>query len=62
VHVTRQQSPSVAIRYQWTHDRVDTGEVRIIHRPTELMGPANVLTKPTQGEQFIDERFQLTNW
>jgi hypothetical protein len=56
------RSRHIAIRYFWIHDRVDTGEVRIIHRPTELMGPANVLTKPTQGAQFIDERFQLTNW
>ena len=59
---TSKRSRHIAIRYFWIHDRVDTGEVRIIHRPTELMGPANVLTKPTQGAQFIDERFQLTNW
>jgi hypothetical protein len=59
---TSKRSRHIDIRYFWIHDRVESGEVRLVHRPTKIMGPANVLTKPTQGAQFIDERLQLTNW
>ncbi len=59
---TSKRSRHIAIRYFWIHERAELGEVRLVHRPTEIMGPANVLTKPTQGAQFIEERFQLTNW
>jgi hypothetical protein len=34
----------------------------MVHRATENMGPANVMTKPTHGAQFVNERKQLTNW
>jgi hypothetical protein len=59
---TSKRSRHIDIRYFWIHERAELGEVRLVHRPTEIMGPANVLTKPTQGAQFIEERFQLTNW
>lgn len=52
----------IAIRDFWTKERGDTGEIQLVHMPTEHMGAANVMTKPTQGAQFIDERRQLTNW
>ena len=52
----------IAIRHFWTKEREDSGEIKLAHMPTEHMGAANVMTKPTQGAQFIDERTQLTNW
>ena len=56
-----EKSRHIAIRYFWIKERVDEKEIRIEHLPTELM-PANILTKPLQGEQFRKERFMLTNW
>jgi hypothetical protein len=29
---------------------------------TEMMGAANILTKPLSGKQFLAERQALTNW
>ena len=59
---TSKKTRHIAIRYFWTKERIDKGEITMVHRATELMGPANVITKPTQGAQFVDEREQLTNW
>ena len=56
-----ERSRHIAIRYFWIKERVDEGEIKIEHLATELM-PANILTKPLQGEQFKAERFMLTNW
>ena len=56
-----ERSRHIAIRYFWLKERVDEGEIRIEHLATELM-PANILTKPLQGEQFKAERFMLTHW
>ena len=56
-----ERSRHIAIRYFWLKERVDEGEIKIEHLATELM-PANILTKPLQGEQFKTERFMLTNW
>ena len=52
----------IQIRYFWTRERVDEGELEVVHLRTEEMGPANILTKPVQGAQFVLERQQLTNW
>ena len=52
----------INIRYFWTKEQCDNGEIAIIHRATELMGAANVMTKPIQGNQFQNERYQLTNF
>jgi hypothetical protein len=51
----------IAIRYYWTKERVDNGEMRIVHKGTKEMY-ANILTKPLQGSQFIYERECLTGW
>ena len=51
----------IAIRYFWTKERVDTGELRVEHKGTKEMY-ANVLTKPLQGSQFVYERECLTGW
>jgi hypothetical protein len=52
----------IQIRYFWIKERLDDGEARVTHMSTDLMGPANVLTKPLQGNQFVIERQALTNW
>jgi hypothetical protein len=54
-------SKHISIRYFWIKDRVASGEVTVMHTPTEDM-IANVLTKPVQGKQFELERQMLTNW
>ena len=51
----------VNIRYFWVKDRVDSGEIKIIYLPTEDM-IADVLTKPMQGEKFLNFRASLLNW
>ena len=59
---TSKRTRHIAIRHFWTKERVDTNEIIMVHRATEIMGPANVMTKPTHGAQFVNERKQLTNW
>jgi hypothetical protein len=51
----------ISIRYFWAKERVDLGEMRVVHKGTEEMY-ANVLTKPVQGSQFVYERDSLTGW
>jgi hypothetical protein len=51
----------IDIRYFWVKDRVDRGEVTIVHKGTSELY-ANVLTKPLQGSQFVYERGCLTGW
>ena len=58
---TSERSRHIPIRYFWVKERVDMGEVRIVHTRTENM-LANVLTKPLQGSQFDEERARLTGW
>jgi hypothetical protein len=59
---TSKRSRHIDIRYFWIKERCDVGDIKIVHRPTELMGPANILTKAVQAAQFVSERQQLTNW
>ena len=51
----------INIRYFWVKERVDTGEAVIKHLGTKEMY-ANLLTKPLQGGEFIEERLALTGW
>ena len=51
----------INIRYFWLNERVKAGEAIIRHKPT-LQMYANMLTKPLQGGQFINERKALTGW
>jgi hypothetical protein len=46
------------IRFFWLTDRVKSGELRIVHVPTELM-LADLLTKPLQGEAFTRLRDRI---
>jgi hypothetical protein len=59
---TSMRTRHIQIRYFWVKERVDNGEAVILHMRSEAMGPANALTKPLVGSQFIEERQQLTNW
>lgn len=56
-----ERSRHISIRHFWIAERVADGEVVIEHLSTEKMH-ANVLTKPVQGSQFLQEREGLTNW
>lgn len=56
-----ERSRHIDIRYIWTKERIDKGEVVIEHLSTNRMF-ANLLTKPLTGAQFIGERRELTNW
>ena len=58
---TSKRTRHINIRYFWTKEQCDNGEITITHRATELMGAANIMTKPIQGTQFQNERYQLTN-
>jgi hypothetical protein len=49
------------IRYFWLKDRIDSGELKLRYQPTSDM-VADMLTKPLQGQQFIELRNKLLNW
>jgi hypothetical protein len=51
----------VSIRHFWLKDRVETGDVEVVYKPTSEM-IADVLTKPLHGEMFINLRNLLMNW
>jgi hypothetical protein len=51
----------MAIRYFWINEKVVQKDIIIEHLGTEKMY-ANLLTKPVQGSQFLNERRLLTNW
>lgn len=51
----------IDIRYYWLKERVNSGEALVKHMGTADMY-ANMLTKPLQGQQFINEREGLTGW
>jgi hypothetical protein len=55
------RSRHINIRYFWVKERVDGKEAIVRHLPTEKMF-VNVMTKPVQGQQFIQERDMLTGW
>ena len=59
---TSMRTRHIQIRYFWVKERVDNGEAVVTHMCSEAMGPANALTKPLVGSQFVEERQQLTNW
>jgi hypothetical protein len=51
----------MSIRQFWITEKVSSGEIKVEYLPTEDM-IANLLTKPLQGSQFVNERKMLTNW
>ena len=54
----------INIRYFWLHSVVSnpSNMIKIMYKPTEQMGPANILTKVLQGIQFKIERKDVTQW
>jgi hypothetical protein len=52
----------INIRYFWLKERIESGEIEVIYKPTEEMGPANIATKATVGNLFRLERQALCNW
>ena len=54
-------STHIKIKYFWINDRVDSRDVSVERTPTEVM-VANLLTKPVQGKQFLEEHQMLANW
>jgi tagatose-1,6-bisphosphate aldolase non-catalytic subunit AgaZ/GatZ len=51
----------VNVRYYWLKDRVNSKEIKILHKDTNHM-TADILTKALQGDKFIQLRSQLLNW
>ena len=49
------------VRYFWTKERVDSGDIEIVYTPTDDM-IADILTKPLQGDKFRILRQLLLNW
>jgi hypothetical protein len=55
---TSDKTRHINIRYFWISDRIDDKEVIIEYVPTEEM-LSDILTKPLQGERFIELRNRL---
>jgi hypothetical protein len=58
---TSERTRLVNIRYFWVKDRISTGELKVEYQPTQEM-IADILTKPLQGERFLNLRMKLLNW
>ena len=56
-----ERSRHISIRQFWVKEKVDQLEAVLKYLPTGKMF-VNVMTKPLQGQQFIQERNALTNW
>ena len=58
---TSKRSRHINIRYFYLKDKVDQGELELEYLPTDEMN-ADVLTKPLQGEKFLQLRAKLLNF
>ena len=56
-----ERSRHISIRQFWVKEKIDQQEAVVKYLPTGKMF-VNVMTKPLQGQQFIQERNALTNW
>jgi len=57
---TSERTRHVNIRYFFIHDRIKSGEVKIMYMPTKEM-TSDILTKPLQGALFTRLRAKLLN-
>ena len=57
---TNERTRHIDIRYFFIKDRVDTGDLKLVHLPTAEM-TADILTKPLQGEAFRRHRASILN-
>jgi hypothetical protein len=57
---SKKKTKHIREKFFFIKDRIDSGDIRVVHRPTEEMW-ADVLTKPMQGKAFIVMRSKLTN-
>lgn len=55
------QSRHVRLRHFWVSERINDGELSLHYCATDLM-IADLLTKPLQGEKFVQLRSKLLNW
>jgi hypothetical protein len=55
------RSKHINVRYFFIKDRIKSGEVKIVYKPTAEM-IADILTKPLQGDLFRKLRDELLNW
>jgi hypothetical protein len=58
---TSERTRHINIRYFFVKDRINTGEQKVVYKPTTEM-IADLLTKPLQGELFRVLRKELLNW
>jgi hypothetical protein len=58
---TSEKTRHIDIRYFFTKDRVDAGELKLVYVPTEDL-VADIMTKPLQGALFVKLRNKLQNW
>jgi hypothetical protein len=58
---TSDRSRHIHVRYFFIKDRVDNGEIKIEHLPTDEMA-ADILTKPLVGAKFKKLKAKLLNW
>ena len=51
----------VSIRYFWMKDRIASGDIEVVYKPTDDM-IADIMTKPLHGDHFVRLRKALLNW
>jgi len=56
-----EKTKHIAVRFYFVKDRVTSGEIKIEYMKTGEM-IADILTKPLQGQRFIEMRKKLLNW
>jgi hypothetical protein len=58
---TSDRTRHINVRYFFVSDRVSSGEVNIVHLPSQEMS-SDFLSKPKVGQEFLYLRAKLLNW